>query len=1514
MGTPSPDLPPLSFAQERLWFLDRLEPGRSTYNLPALCIRLRGSLNQGVLRRALDEIARRQESLRTTFAEVDGRPVQVIAPPAPLPLPLVDLRALPSLAVREAEARALARAEAGRPFDLARGPLTRALLLRLGVADHLFVLAQHHIVSDGWSLGILQSELGALYSAFILGRRSPLPELPLQPAALSLRQRRRLQGETLASLLGWWRERLGGSLPLLDLPADHPRPAVQSFHGGYASFPLGEEAGGARELGTAERATPFMVLFAAFVALLHRATGQTDLLVGFPVAGRDAPEVEGVAGFFVNTLVLRTDVADDPTFLELLRRVRDGVLESVIRADLPFERLVEELQPGRSLSHSPLVQVLFSFLPVQAATARLPGLDVAPEAAAGSGTAKFDLTLTIEDGPEGMNGLFELRRDLFDPPTARRLGVHFQRLLGSAARRPETRLSELSLLGAAERHQLLVEWNDTRREPPEDLVHALFAEQARARPDAPALVFEGAVTTYGELAARAGRLARRLRALGVGGESRVGVCLERSPELIVALLGVLTAGGAYVPLDPAQPPQRRLALLRECGASVLLTRGALADGFDGFAGTVLALDGGEVSGPVETAEGEPPPVTPDHLAYVIFTSGSTGTPKGVAVPHRAVVRLVRDAGYADLGPREVFLQLAPASFDASTFEIWGCLCNGGRLVIVPPELPSLAALGDVVRREGVTTLWLTAGLFHSLVDAIVDDRLESFAGVRQLLAGGDVLSPTHVRRALAALPGVRLIDGYGPTECTTFACCHPMTALTPPLPPPVTVPVGRPIANTRAYVVDAGLGLVAIGVAGELLLGGDGLARGYQGDPALTAARFVPDPTGGARGGRLYRTGDRARWRPDGRLELLGRSDQQVKIRGFRVEPAEIEAALAAHPALAEAAVVVAGTEAHDRRLVAFAVPRPGGRRPEPAELREWLKGRLPRFMVPAAVALVDALPLTPHGKLDRRALMERAAAVGREVAEGAGTPPRSDLECRLVEIWTDLLRVPVGVHDNFFERGGDSLLALQMVSRAGRAGLPLTLRQLFRHQTVVELAAAVATSPAVVGEQGWVTGPVPQTPGQVWFFDRVASHLEAPHQFSSRSLLEIRAPVSEAMAARAVAWTLFQHDALRLRVERRPEGRWEQRNAGPEALADSWAHIDLALLPDAAQDAAVASAALQLLGRRELEGALARFVLFALGPSRPARLLIVLHHLISDATSWRVLREDLETVLGRLLRGEEVDLPPKTTSFRAWALRQEALARSEELRGQVDHWLRLARVGGQRLPADFPEGDAGTGEVGHATAALGEEDTRALLQGVAGSRFTDALLTAVARAFRRWTGSRSLLIRQTFHGRDPVFDDVDLSRTVGWISTTAPVLLELPDTESPAGALAAIAGQLARLPLGGLGYGLLRYLSGDPEVAASMATVVASPAATFNFLGRFDGPPAAPGLLVEVPLTLDSGPRLPRRDPQLRITAGIAGIAGAPARLLFDWEYGRDFYRRETIERLAESCVEELRGLLGGP
>ncbi|HSF43077.1 MAG TPA: amino acid adenylation domain-containing protein, partial [Thermoanaerobaculia bacterium] len=857
-----------SFAQQRLWFIQRLDPAGTAYNIPG-AVRLVGSLDVPAFAQSLGEIVRRHEVLRTAFPEADGRPFQAVSPWTPPALPVLDLTALPASA-KDGEVGRLALEMARRPFDLARGPLLRLALARLGEEEHAALFTFHHIVFDGWSMGVLVGELAALYLAYAAGEPSPLPEPAVQYADFSRWQRDWLSGDVLAAQVSWWKERLVGAPTTLDLPADHPRPAVPSGRGQRTPFALGADL--ARDLQALSRSrgtTLFMTLLAGVQTLLSRLSGQEDVSVGTPIAGRNRLETEGLLGFFVNTLVLRGRLADRPTFADLLARARETALGAYAHQDVPFELLVEELQPDRALSHAPLFQVIFALQNTPAAGLELPGLtleslDLQP------GSARIDLSLEMVETPEGLVGWAEHSTDLFDEATIERWTGHLRTLLAAACAEPGTRVSELPLLSEAERQQI-AEWSGARGEESEVLVHRLFEEQARRDPARIALVDGDRELTYGELDAAAERLAERLR--GIGAETRVGVKIPRSAEMVIAFLGILKAGGAYVPLDPGYPAERLAAMVGEAGVGVIL------EGLE---------EERAHSAPYGSRQ-------TGSLAYVMFTSGSTGRPKAVGVEHRGIVRLVRGADYADLGPDQVFLQLAPAAFDASTLEIWAPLLNGGRLVIFRGEATALPELGEAIARHGVTTLWLTAGLFHQ----VVDHGIEILRPVRQLLAGGDVLSPAHVNRVLAAHPGCRVINGYGPTENTTFTCCYPVPG---PIPPGRTVPVGRPIAGTTVHVVDRELQPVPVGVPGELLTGGDGLARGYLNRPDLTAERFVP----GQAGERLYRTGDLVRWRPDGTIEFLGRLDDQVKIRGFRIEPGEVEAAVAAHPAVRQAAVVVA--------------------------------------------------------------------------------------------------------------------------------------------------------------------------------------------------------------------------------------------------------------------------------------------------------------------------------------------------------------------------------------------------------------------------------------------------------------------------------------------------------------------------------------------------------------------------------------------------------------------------------
>ncbi|HST61450.1 MAG TPA: amino acid adenylation domain-containing protein, partial [Longimicrobium sp.] len=897
---------PLSFAQERLWFVDRMDPGSTVYNT-SWSRRLRGVPDIGALERALGEIIRRHEVLRTTFAEVDGSPVQVVAPFSGFSLPVEDLSGLAD-SDRETGVRRRMNEEAARPFDLCTGPLFRAVLLRLDAEDHLLLVGMHHVVSDGWSLGVLFREFSALYEAYREGRESPLPELGVQYADYAVWQREHLRGATLDRQLSYWRERLAGAPELLELPTDHPRPAVQTFRGARERIELpGELLERLRGLGRSEGATLYMVVLAAFQVLLSKYAGSEDVVVGSPIAGRTRKEVEDLIGFFVNTLVLRADLSGDPSFREVLGRVRAAVLGAYQHQEVPFERLVEELQPERSLSHSPLFQVVFALQDDGGEGGALSGLDVS-----GGGSepaiAKFDLNLSLSATPRDLRGALNYSTDLFEPDTIERMVRHLERVLEQVATDADVRLSRLELLGQAERARLLALGEGAAPGLPRATADTLFAQAAAAAPQGVALAWEGGRMTYAELDGRANRLAHHLRRAGVAAGTRVGVCLERGPEMVVALLAALKAGGAYVPLDPAYPAERLAFMLADTAVPVLVTESALAERLPPHAARIVRVDADAAAIAAEPADAPAAGTDPEAVAYVMYTSGSTGRPKGVEVPHRAIVRLVRGQDFVSIDPSDVFLQLAPTSFDAATLELWGPLLNGACLAIHPAGQPSVESIGRALGEHGVTVLWLTAGLFH----LVVEERIEVLRGVRQLIAGGDVLSVPHVRRVLAELPETALINGYGPTENTTFTCCHRITEAEDG----GSIPIGRPIANTYVRVLDAGMQPVPVGVAGELYAGGAGLALGYLNRPELTAETFVADPY--LPGARLYRTGDRVRWLADGTIEFLGRVDTQVKVRGFRVEPGEIEAVLRTHPGVREAGVVVREDTAGDRRLVAY--------------------------------------------------------------------------------------------------------------------------------------------------------------------------------------------------------------------------------------------------------------------------------------------------------------------------------------------------------------------------------------------------------------------------------------------------------------------------------------------------------------------------------------------------------------------------------------------------------------------
>ncbi|HSK75700.1 MAG TPA: non-ribosomal peptide synthase/polyketide synthase [Thermoanaerobaculia bacterium] len=1467
---------PLSYAQQRLWFLDQLEPASPLYNLP-MAVRLEGGLDVAALGRSLAEIVRRHEVLRSGYPMRAGRPVQQIDPAAGLPLPVVDLGGL-APARGEAEARELAEAESLRPFDLERGPVLRTVLLRLGEREHALVATVHHIASDGWSTGVLRRELSQLYGGFRRGEAPRLPELPVQYADYAAWQRSWMDKGGLETEAGHWRHRLRGLPEVLELPTDRPRPAVRTVRGASHGFALpGGLHEALRALGRREGATPFMTFLAAFQALLGRYAGE-DVAVGSPVTGRSQLELEGLIGLFVNTLVLRLDLSGDPAFTAIVGRAREAVLEAHEHQELPFDKLVEQLQPQRSLSHAPLVQVMFVLQPAVEETG-LPELrtrSLLDEA--DLGTARFDLSLVLTERPGGLHGFLNYSLDLFEPATVARLAGHLLTLLRGAAADPAQRFSALPVLSPAERQQIL-EWSDTARpgRPRRRAVHEIFREQARRHPGAPALVQGPRRMTYGELDRWSDALACRLRALGVGPEVRVGLCAERSFERVAGLLGILKAGGAVLPLDPSHPAQRLAFVLKDSEAGVVVTRPHLAAVLPEGGRPVLLLDREELQAPPQVPQSG---VLPENLAYVIYTSGSTGEPKASGLVHAGLCNFLETLDeILGLGPGDGFLQFAAPSFDASIAETFFALGSGATLCLSTEEtlLPG-PEMTSLLIESGVTAVALPPSVL-----AVLPER--ELPGLRVILSVGEACTP-ELRDRWSR--GRRFFNAYGPSEVTITATCHRLD-------PGGPVDVGRPIANLRLHVLDARGLPVPAGVAGEISLGGAGLGRGYLNRPALTAEKFVPNPFGGP-GERLYRTGDLARFTASGNVEFLGRIDHQVKVRGFRIELGEIESALARHERVRDAVVLARQDAPGPARLVAYVVPQDGGA-PTSAQLRELLSQSLPDYMVPSAFVLMERLPLLANGKVDRKALPAPSAR-----REGDFTPPRNEVERTLAALWAETLRLDrVGVHDNFFELGGDSILSIQIVARANEAGLFLTPKQIFQHQTVAELAAEVVPAPVARAGQEPVTGPVPLTPIQRWFF---AEGFAEPHHFNQAVLLKACRPLQPERVARGLAGIVRHHDALRLRFGRNADGWW-QDNAGPEAAAP-FLHVDLSALPGPRRTPALEAAAAAAQASLDLEhGPVVRALWLDLGPAVASRLLLAVHHLVVDGVSWRILLGDLIRACHQLEAGEELRFPPKTTSFQEWARRLEAYARSAELAAERDFWLSAA-ASRRALPVDFPGGANLQASARTVSVSLDPEETRALLQEVPAAyrtQINDVLLAALAETFAAWTGEPSLVVDLEAHGREELFPDVDLTRTVGWFTTQFPVRLSLPSPAAPGAALKRIKEELRAVPRGGAGYGLLRFLAGDAGLSRALAGTT-GPQVAFNYLGQLDQALPESSLFAGAPES--AGPSLSAGAHRAVVFEVNASVRDG--RLRVHWEHSRDLHREDTVRALAEGYLDALR------
>ncbi|MEH1847189.1 MAG: amino acid adenylation domain-containing protein, partial [Nostoc sp.] len=1488
---------------------------------------------------ALSEIVQRHSVLRTSFQTVNGTPRQIIHPEVTININVVDLQQILGTE-GETVQKQLVLEEAITPFDLEVAPLIRCSCVQLSGTEYVLLLTMHHIVSDGWSMGVFIQELSALYPAFCTGVPSPLPELPIQYADFAVWQRQWLSGDVFQNQLNYWRDQLALAPELLQLPTDRPRPSVQTYHGRTHNRTINIDLTQklqslSRESGT----TLFMTLLAAFSTLLYRYTGQSDIFVGTPIANRNRTEIESLIGFFVNTLVLRTRFEKHPSFEKLLKFVRETTLKAYEHQDVPFEQVVEALQPQRCLSHSPLFQVMFVLQNAPIGELELPGVTLS-ELDQQSTIAQFDLTVSFTETSQGLVGSWEYNTDLFDSATIERMATHFQNLCSAIVENPQHRVDELPLLSEAERDQLLVEWNDIACEYPTDkCIHQLFESQVERTPFAVAVVFEEEQLTYQELNQRANQLAHYLQSFGVRQEVLVGICVERSIEMVVGLLAILKAGGAYVPLDPNYPKERFSYMLEDSGVQVLLTQQKLKSSLPSHTAQVVCLDTDWEAIKQHSQENLDVGVSSDNLAYVIYTSGSIGQPKGVLVTHQNLVNHSSAiASEYNLSSWDKVLQFAALSFDVAVEEIFPSWLSGATVVLRPQEMfASFADLVEFINTERLTVLNLPAVFWHQWV-LDLSQSSNALRCLRLVVVGSEQVQWSRVAIWQKYVGNyIKLYNAYGSTEATITATVYQLD-LRHLEEKTGSVPIGRPIANTQIYILDKHHQPVPIGVPGELYIGGDGLARGYLNRPELTQEKFISNRFSDSKSKQLYKTGDLARYKSDGNIEFLGRIDNQVKIRGFRIELGEIEAVLNTHPHIQQAVVIATEDIIGNKSLVAYVVP--SGERLTTNQLREFLKQQLPEYMIPSGFVTLDILPLTPNGKIDKKALPKPDGEIIRE-HEYVG--PSTAIEEIFIKIWQDLLlKEKVSIHDNFFEIGGDSILSIQVISHAKNAGIQITPKQIFQNQTIAELARVANTTVSAECKQGIVTGVAALTPIQHWFF---AQNRQDAHHYNQSVFLHIPNNVQSEFIEIALKKLLEHHDALRLRFTS-VAGEYKQINQG---LEDSvpFTLVDLSSTPKQKQPQVLEKIATEYQASLNLStGPIMQVVMFNLGSESDARLLMIIHHLAVDGVSWRILLSDLKRIYQQLITQKPIEIGAKTTAFIDWAEKLNNYAQSEMIKQELNYWLKqpwskitslpidyldggLSREGGnlyidnrqapiklreeRRLPPspdkmrDIQQENT-VGSAAGVSVKLSSQETHTLLTSVNeayNTQINDILLSALVQALAEWTGNSTVVINLEGHGREELFSDIDLSRTVGWFTTLFPVLFQIPTINQPGEIIKSIKEQLRAIPNRGIGYGILRYLCKDTTVNEQLQTIQASEI-SFNYLGQFDQVQSETGWKFASESTGYNENLKQTRDHLLDINALVV-----EGELQIDWTYSSHIHTHATVEKLAQRYIQAIRSII---
>lgn len=1401
---------PMSYAQQRQWFLYQLEPDLPLYN-NTISFRMNGPLDMKVLQDSLQHMVQRHESLRTSFAMSGDEQVQIIHEHMTIPdLEVIDLSELTSPEEREQKAAEWAKREASTPFQLEHEALFRVKLVRLSATDHLLLMSIHHIVSDGWSIGVVARELPEWYTAAIEGREPQLPLLPLQYADYALWQKEYLTGDTLDKQLSYWKEQFATPVQDLVLPYDHPRPAVQSYKGKTKKYRLSTSLSEKiAALSKKTDSTLYMTLLSAFSTLLHRLSSQDEFVIGSVIAGRNRAEIEHLIGFFVNTLALRIDHGGNPAFTELLEQVKETTVGAYAHQDVPFEMVVDELNIVRDASKQPLFQVMFVLqnLPLEASPM---GEATSVLAIEDNDTAKFDLTLFVFEGAEGLQLSLEYHADLFSDDTMDRFLRYYECLLESICENPAQPIRQVSYLPEKEKHQLLNEWSGTADQPAGPLlITERFEEQVRKTPHAVALEFQGEQWTYRILQEKVDRLAAYLQQRGVTPHEPVGLLIDRTPEMIIGVLAIVRAGGAYVPIDPEYPGARIEYMLKDTGIKLLLTKNEWLKKVSINQTELICLDQGYEEF-LPDADVMPATLSPDGLAYINYTSGSTGQPKGVLIPHQAVIRLVCETDYVTLDEQTRILQIASFSFDAFTYEIWGALLNGGRLILTDRNtILSMDTLADTLKAYKITTGFLTVPLFNRLTE----EHPEALSGFNALLVGGDALSAAHIRKALPYLPE-GLLNGYGPTENTTFSCVHHIRALDEGQ---ATVPIGRPIAYSQAYVLDDQLQPVPQGVIGEIYVGGTGLALGYLGDEEKTKQSFIPHPF--QKGARLYKTGDMGRWLSNGLIDCLGRMDHQVKIRGHRVECGEIEAAMLRFEGVTECAVIPHQQESGHKRLIGYFVQK-GSLTQQ--DIRQTLKDMLPDYMVPSLLMELDELPLTPNGKVDQKRLPSpewRQEEVDTPIDRAV-----SEEERVLEKVWCQLLGAPsIGVHDNYFELGGDSIIVIQMVSRLAQEGYIIQPRDVFEKQTISQLAHAMKKADDVVlYDQSPVTGEIRQLPIQSWFFEQSMTNQD---YWNLSAHIELNQSVTLEQMTQVLTKLVDHHDMLRVIYTKEADGTWIQtiREPGITPFVTSFDLTNVSK-EEAVEQIRLETGACQ--GTLSLErGEVIKAILFQTGHNT-SELFIAAHHLVMDGISWRIIQEDLLNGLKQLTAGQDVVFAKKTASYQQWADALYEYAQTDQLQEQASFWQRVIGKEEEGSPFQTPALSNIEEHADILSVQLTKHQTEILLRQASQAYRTevnDLLLSGLVQAL-----GQPMLITLEGHGREDLFEQMDLSRTVGWFTSSYPIFIPFIKTDVER-QIKDVKETLRAVPQKGVGYGLLQYMT------ESRLLKTATPQLSFNYLGQLD-------------------------------------------------------------------------------